>query len=66
MTVGELKKKLARLSDDREVFLYDDQREFPCHPVSHVEVRDVLLSEDPDGPGDGPSCKVKAIVIHPA
>jgi hypothetical protein len=45
MTVGELKKKLARLSVDRLVMVCDEERELPCHPVGRVEVREVIFSE---------------------
>jgi hypothetical protein len=65
MTVGELKKKLARLSDDRLVLLYDEEREFPCHPLGDVKVRDVVFSEDPSGRGEGASAKEKCVVLHP-
>lgn len=69
MTVGELKKRLARLRNDRMVMLYDDQRTFPLHPVGGVEVRDVDFSEDEEPNGDpeynGPITREKCVVIHP-
>ncbi len=63
MNVKQLKQILEGLPDHLEVYLFDEDAEFPCRAIESAEAREVEYREDSSTPE--PLAKDRALVLTP-
>jgi hypothetical protein len=51
MTLGEFRRKTEDLPDGIELFMDDRKTEFRYELVNSIMVKDIKMTEDPDGGG---------------